>query len=67
MKRYKVNGESRKSDFHRASPEMALLRLCRITTKIVIKVYTESCVGCGTQYINYVDTYVWPGALAGQL
>ena len=31
MKRFKANEASLMSDFHRASLEMALLRLCRIT------------------------------------
>ena len=40
MKRFNANGASIKSDFHRASPEMALLRLCQITNE---STQTENC------------------------
>ena len=33
MKRFKANGASFMSDFHKASPKMVRLRLCRITNK----------------------------------
>ena len=33
MKRFEANGASRVSDFHRVSPKMAWLRLCRITNE----------------------------------
>ena len=33
MKRFKANRASLMSDFHKASLEMALLRLCRITNE----------------------------------
>ena len=33
MKQFKANGTSLMSDFHRASPKMAWLRLCRITNE----------------------------------
>ena len=35
MKRFKANGASQMSDFHRVSPEMAWLRLCRITNESI--------------------------------
>ena len=40
MKRLKANGASLLSDFHRTSPNMALLRLCRIENK---STETENC------------------------
>ena len=40
MKRFKANGASLMSDFHRASSEMAWLRLCRITNE---SAETENC------------------------
>ena len=40
MKRLKANGASLMSDFHRASPEMAWLRLCQITNE---STETENC------------------------
>ena len=40
MKRFKANGPSLMSDCHRASPEMAWLRLCRITNE---SIKTKNC------------------------
>ena len=40
MKRFKANGASLMPDFHRASPEMAWLRLCQITNE---STETENC------------------------
>ena len=58
MKRFKANGASLMSDFHRASFEMDWLRLCRITNE---STETENCYQSlnrelrwlhGTQYIR---------------
>ena len=35
MKQFKANEASPMSDFHRASPEMARLRLCRFTVESI--------------------------------
>ena len=43
MKRFKANGASLTSDFHRESLEMAWLRLCRITNE---STETENCYKC---------------------
>ena len=40
MKRFKANGASLMSDFHRVSPKIAWLCQCRITNK---SIETESC------------------------
>ena len=40
MKQFNENGASLKSDFHRASPKMDLLRICRNTNE---STETENC------------------------
>ena len=40
MKRFKATGASLMSDFHRESPKMAWIRLCRITNE---STETENC------------------------
>ena len=40
MKRFKADGASLMSDFHRTSPKMAWVRLCRITNE---STETENC------------------------
>ena len=50
-----VNKKMLTSNLHRLSSKMAWLRLCQITnesTEIENYYLTESCVGCGTQYIH---------------
>ena len=52
MKRFKANGASRMSDFHKASPEIARLRLYRITNE---STETENCY----QSLNRERHWLW--------
>ena len=52
MNRFKANGAGLMSDFHRASPEMAWLRLCGITNE---STKTENCY----LSLNRVLRWLW--------
>ena len=52
MKRFKANGASLRSDFHKTSPEMARLRLCQITNE---STETEICY----QSLNRELRWMW--------
>ena len=52
MKRIKANGASLRSDFHKASPETARLRLCLILNELT---ETENCY----QSLNRELRWLW--------
>ena len=51
MKRFKVDGASPTSDFHRASLEMGWLRLCLITNE---STETENCYKCLNRELRWL-------------
>ena len=56
MKQFKANGASLTTDFHRASLEMALLSLCRITNE---STETENCYKCLNRELRWLWNSVY--------
>ena len=62
MKRFKANGASLMSDFHRTSPEISWLRLCRIKNE---STETENCYESLSRELRWLCNSVYKYGLSG--